>query len=77
MALLFSHHASVQPLPRVDLERRVVVVDGIIVILEEFTVAAILVEETITAVIADEQVIVTLEEESITAVIEELTIECE
>lgn len=77
MALLFSHHASVQPLPRVTLERKVVVVDGIIVILEELTVAAILVEETITAVIADEQVTVTLEEESITAVLEELTIECE
>lgn len=77
MALLSTHHASVQPLPRVFLERTVVVVDGIIVLLDEFTVTAILVEDTITAVIQDEQVIVTLEEESITVVIEELTIECD
>lgn len=72
MALLSTHHASVQPLPRVFLERTVVVVDGIIVILEEFSVAAILVEETLTAIIDDEQVVVILEEEGITSILEEL-----
>lgn len=77
MALFFTHHGSVQPLPRLSLERLVVVVDGIEVLLEEQALAATLVEETITSTIEECDVVVVLEEEALVAVLEEESLGCE
>lgn len=75
MPIMLTHHAQVQPLPRLELERILVVVDGIEVLLEELILAAILTEETIVATLEDcAPIVVILEQEEIVATLEEESI---